>query len=167
MTPIDNTNSINISSYRESFLHIRSYPQSFWILISATIMNQIGNMAFVFIILYLSQMLGFSLIQATLAFVVFSLGMIMIGLIGGPLINRMGASNTLIASLLLNGFALLALSIIKNYYFILLICLVWGLAFGMGRPSSQTFVANLSLPGSSKIYFSVLTLSLIFWQALF
>lgn len=147
--------NIMIKHWRESYKHIFSFPTTFWIVIAASLMNQIGNMALVFLILYLNKHLGWSLTESSIAFAAFSGATLLIGIIGGALIDKIGSSRTLILTLVINGFTLLSLPYFTSNTAVILMCLIWGTAFGLYRPASQTFVAELSTPGLHKLTFSV------------
>lgn len=144
-----------MSLFRQSISHISSLPFAFWIVIIATLMNQLGNMAMVFLILYLTQHSGWSLPHASVAFAVVSASLLAGGLIGGSLIDKFGAARIQITSLAINGFILLLFPFFSQHFVILTLCLLWGLAFGIYRPASQTFVSILSKPGMNKITFSI------------
>jgi MFS family permease len=144
----------------QTFSHIKSLPSAFWVVIAATLMNQIGNMAMVFLVLYLNQHMGFSLSQASFAFAAFSASMLITGLFSGNLIDRIGAVRIMPASLFLNGIVLLLFPLIHGYATLIFLCLAWGFAFGLYRPASQTFVSELSTTGMHKITFSVFRLVL-------
>jgi len=146
--------------FRRAILHIRDLPSAFWTVIIATLMNQLGNMAFVFLVLYLSQKLNFSLPQASFAFAVFSASMLITGLIGGSLIDRVGAAKIMMGALLTNGIILLSFPFIHSYIPILFLCFLWGMTYGLYRPASQTLVSHLSSPGMHKITFSVYRLAI-------
>ncbi len=150
----------SMSLYRETFSHIRSFPPAFWVVIGATLMNQIGNMAFVFLVLYMTQHMRYSLPQASLAFATFCGSMLLTGLLGGGLVDRLGVARMMMGSLLANGIVLILFPLIHHYPAILLMCLVWGFAYGLYRPSSQTLVSHLSAAGLHKITFSVYRLSI-------
>ncbi|MCP6769137.1 hypothetical protein NL529_30250, partial [Klebsiella pneumoniae] len=69
-------------------------------------MNQVGNMAFVFLVLYLNQEYGYSLAYASFAFAVFSASMLVSGLCGS-IIDKIGATRIIITTLVINGVVLL------------------------------------------------------------
>lgn len=145
--------------YRETFLHIRNLSPAFWVVIAATLMNQIGNMAFVFLVLYLTEHLGYTLTQGSFAFVAFSASMLAASLCGGNLIDRLGPGLIMTASLFVNSLALLAFPLVHAYPPILLLCCIWGFGFGLYRPASSTLITHLSAPGLHKITFSVYRLA--------
>jgi MFS family permease len=145
--------------YREVFLNIKKFPSAFWVVIAATLLNQAGNMAFVFIVLYATQHLGFTLSQGASAFAVVSASMLISGILAGNLIDRFGAGRMMIGSVFLNGIVLLSIPMIHSYYSLVGACIVWGLVFGIYRPASQTLVSYLSPDGLQKITFSLYRLA--------
>ncbi|RDI48683.1 MFS transporter [Aquicella lusitana] len=146
--------------YRAAFLHIKTFPSAFWVVLSATLMNQIGNMGIVFLVLYLNQHLGFSLSQASIAFAVFSGSMLVAGMVSGGLIDQSGALRVMIGALCANGLTLLLFPLTHTYSAILFMCLIWGTLYGLYRPASQTFVSQLSAPGIHKLTFSLYRLTI-------
>src|SRR5579872_5922948 len=146
--------------YREAFLHIKSFPKIFWIVILATFINQAGNMAFVFLVLYGTQHLGLSVIKASFAFVAFSLSVFISGVSVGSVIDQIGAAKVMIGSLLINAVILLIFPFVHRYELVIFMCLLWGLVYGAYRPASQTMITHLSTSGLHKITFSVYRLVL-------
>lgn len=146
--------------FRTTLSHIRDFSPAFWIVIGATLLNQLGNMAFVFLVLYLTEHAGFSLSQASFAFATFSASMLISGLCAGSFIDKIGAARIMTAALLANGLVLISFPYAHDYLAILLLCLAWGFTFGLYRPASSTLVSYLSKPGLHKITFSVYRLSL-------
>ena len=141
--------------YRQAIKHIRSYPSAFWVVIGSTLMNQIGNMAIVFLMLFATEHLNFSLTEASFAFAAFSFGMLMSGIISGGLIDQIGAARILSGLLIINGLVLLIFPLFQSFLSIILLCLIWGFVYGLYRPASQTFVSQLSTPGLHKLTFSI------------
>jgi MFS family permease len=146
--------------YRATFSHIKTFPTLFWFVIAATFINQAGNMAFVFLVPYVAQHLGLSLMQGSFAFAVFSGSMLVSGLIAGNIIDQMGPARIMIVTVFANGLVLFVFPFIHHYYTLLTMCLIWGFFYGIYRPASQTFVSHLSTPGLHKITFSVYRLVL-------
>lgn len=123
--------------------------------IIASLINQAGNMGFVFLVLYVHEYLKFSLMQGTLAFATFSGCMLLSGIIAGPFIDKISAVKVMLCSLLLNSLFLLTISMEKNYHMLLLSCAGWGFSFGMYRPALQTLINYFSKTGSHKLTFSI------------
>lgn len=141
--------------YREIFLSIKNFNNAFWIVITATLLNQAGNMAFVFVVLYATQHLGLSLSQGASAFAILSTSMLVSGLLSGNLIDRVGASRVMIVSVFMNGIVLLIIPVVHSYPGLMIACLVWGFFFGVYKPATQTQRSYLSPPGLQKISFSL------------
>ena len=144
--------------YREAFTHIRAYPKAFWVLIGATLINQIGNMAMVFLLIYLVNGLKFSLAQASFIFALFGISTILSNLFCGSLINWFGAMKLLPRLLGLNGLILLIFPLCKTALLISLATFFWGSFFGLFRPVSQTLVSELSPQKQHKLTFSLFRL---------
>lgn len=149
-----------MNTFREAHQHIRTLSSPFWIVIAATLMNQVGNMVLVLIVLYLNQHAGYSLAQASTAFAAFSGSMLITGLFGGHLVDRFGALRIMTGALFANGSILFSFPFQHHYASILFCCLLWGFSFGLYRPASQTFISQLSAPGKHKITFSVYRLAI-------
>lgn len=149
-----------MNMYREAFHHVKAFPAAFWIVIAATFINQAGNMGFVFLVLYGTEHLGLSLMQASFAFAVFSGSMLVSGIIGGSFIDQIGAARVIIGSVFANGVTLLLITVTHQFHILLILCIFWGLFFGIYRPATQTFISHLSTPGLHKITFSVYRLVL-------
>lgn len=145
--------------FRESFSHIRRLPAAFWIVVAATLMNQVGNMAFVFLVLYLTQEHGYTLAYASFAFAVFSASMLVSGLCGS-IIDKIGATPIILTTLCINSVVLLLFAWAQQTGAIFFLCIVWGFAFGLFRPASSTLISHLSTPGIHKITFSVYRLAI-------
>jgi len=123
-------------------------------------MNQLGNMAFVFLVIYLTQHVGFSLVQASTVFAAFCASSLITGLLGGSLVDKVGAARILMIILIANGIVLLIFPLLHSYLSIILMSLMWGLTYGLYRPASSTLVSHLSAPGIHKIAFSLYRLAL-------
>lgn len=142
-------------NYQEAMKHIRSFPFEFWVVLGASLLNQIGNMGFVFLVLYCNEHLGYSLTHSTFAFAVFGASMLITGLTGGSLVDKLGAARLMIGTLIGNGCVLLIFPIIHAFTSVLIICILWGFFYGLYRPAAQTFVSHLSSTGLHKITFSL------------
>lgn len=137
---------------------IRQLPSAFWIVILATLLNQTGNMVIVFIMLYLSQSMHFTLTASALAYGIFSLSTLIASLFGGNSIDKIGALKVMILTIFFNGLILSLFPFVTNLFVIDLLCFLWGLTYGMYRPASQTFVSYLG-KGQYRIIFSIYRLA--------
>ena len=146
--------------YREAFLNIKKFSGAFWIVIIATLMSRAGNMALVFLVLYSTQYMGFTLAQAASAFAALSGSMILGGILAGNLIDYFGAVRMMIGSVMMNGIVLLIIPLTHHYYTIIFMCLLWGFFYGIYQPASQTLVSYLSAARLHKLTFSVYRLAI-------
>lgn len=151
--------TIKTHRFEQAFQHIRTFTVDFWIVIAATLINQIGNMAMVFLIMYLTQHCHYSLIQASYAFGAYSLSVLLASLFGGSLIDRSNIARLLPLTLFINGLVLLLFPLFDTHWLILLLCLIWGFASGIYRPASQTLMTQLSSKGQYKLTYSIYRLA--------
>lgn len=117
-------------------------------------------MAFVLLVLYLNKYMGFSLAQSSFAFAAYTGSTLLTSLLGGGLVDKIGAARLMVVSLIGNGLNLLMFPLLHDYYLIILLCLSWGAFCGLYRPAAQTFISHLSSPGMHKITFSVYRLAI-------
>lgn len=148
-----------MSAFRDTYHYIRHFSPTFWLVIFASFLNQTGNMAFVFLLVYLNQYVGLSLAQSSFTFAIFSASMLATGILCGNLIDRVGAGRTMIFSLFVNGIVLITFPFLHSYAAILGMCMMWGVTFGIYRPASQALISSLSTTGMHKVTFSVFRLA--------
>jgi MFS family permease len=141
--------------FQQAIAHIKSFPTAFWILISAVVINQMGNAAMVFLILYLTVQLHFSVIVASYVFAAFGISMLLTRLLGGTLIDRFGGARMMISVLLLNGFILLSFPLLQHLVPVMVMSIMWGFVYGLYQPAGQTFVAILTPQNMHKLAFTV------------
>ncbi len=148
-----------MTSFRHTFIHIKQLPNSFWVVISSTFINQFGSMGLVFLIPYLTIHFKFSLPQGTFAYAVCTFSILLSGIVGGSLADRFGPARVMSIALILNGGILLGFPFLHHYLSILLMSFFWGFTLGVYRPASQTLLASLSRLGLYKITFSIYRLA--------
>lgn len=145
--------------FRKTYAHLRSFPRDLWILWSATFLNQLGFIVFPFLLLYLTQHLGFSLAKSSFVYVAFGSTLMISSFIAGNIIDRIGPEKVLLTALAGNSLVMFIFPAIHHYGYILIMSMIWGVTFGIYRPASQTLTSFLSPPGEQKITFSVMRLS--------
>jgi predicted MFS family arabinose efflux permease len=119
--------------YKEAYAGL---PRGAWILALADFINRCGFMVLVFLNLYLTQKLRFSLLQAGQVLGAYGLGSLLGSYLGGHLTDRVGAKAVMLTSLTASG----ALLILSGYVtgFVPLAVLL----FAYGIVSSALFPAN-------------------------
>ncbi len=145
--------------FRQTYSHLKSFPRDLWILWTATFLNQLGFIVFPFLLLYLTQHLGFSLARSSFVYVAFGFTLMISSFIAGNIIDRIGPEKVLLTALAGNSIVMFIFPAIHHYIAILIMSMIWGATFGIYRPASQTLTSFLSPPGEQKITFSVMRLS--------
>jgi len=111
-------------------------PREAWLLALSEFINRCGFMVLVFLNIYLTQHLGFSLLQAGRVLSAYGLGSIAGGYLGGHFCDRIGVRRVQIWSLTLSGLLLIGTGYVSGYVPIL------GLLFLYGLVSTAIFPAN-------------------------
>lgn len=137
------------------FAEVKKFPRTFWLLILGTFLNQAGNMAFVFLMPYLSLHLGYSIIQASFIFALFGLMTMISNILVGSIIDYYGAARVLLAALFFNCIILLCFPLVKHYVSIMIMTIIWGLNYGFFRPAVKTLVSFMTPIELHRISFSI------------
>lgn len=148
------------SLLKKTYGHLSLFPRDMWILSIATFLNQMGVVAFAFLLLYLTQHLGFSLAQSSIVYIVFGTSLTVFSFIAGNIIDRIGPEKTIIISLLGNALVMFSFPYAHHYLSVLIMSVLWGIFYGAYRPCAQTLVSLLTPHGEQKIAFSVYRLSI-------
>jgi MFS family permease len=142
-----------MTGIRHSLAHIQKLPWAFWVVIASTLTNQVGNMALAFLVVYLKIHLHYSLPKASIVYAACCGGMLVSGSIAGPLADRYGPQRVMAIVLFLNAAVLLCIPFVQHFLYVTILCIFWGIFFGMYKPAAQTFIAHISPPESYKITF--------------
>jgi len=148
-----------MTALRHAYSEVQKLPFTFWIIIIASFINQIGNMAMAFLVPYLTIHFHASLPQASLAYASCCVGLFISGLFAGSIADRYGAPKIMAISIFFNAIFLLAFPLLNHLGVIYFLSLCWGIAFGLFRPAAPTFIASISTRGSYKITFSIYRLA--------
>ncbi len=148
-----------MSNLYQSYQHLRAFPRTFWVLILASFLNQVGNMAVIFLVLYLTRHLHFTVSHAALGLTIFSISLLITGLVSGSFIDRLGSARIIMLSLFANSITLAAFPFFTKASHIYLLCIIWGMTYGCFRPASQTLISELSPSSNHKLTFSVYRLA--------
>jgi predicted MFS family arabinose efflux permease len=130
-----------ISLYREAYAGL---PRGAWMLALAEFINRSGFMVLVFLNIYLTRRLGFSLNQAGRALSLFGLGAVAGGYLGGHLSDKIGARAVQISSLALSGCLLVGTAYAKAYGQILALLFLYGMISTALFPANDTAMARFT-----------------------
>ena len=119
--------------WRDSYTGI---PRNIWFLSLITLVNRCGAMVIAFIMLYLKDQLHFSIRDAGYVMGCFGAGALLGSYSGGWLTDRLGYYRVQIWSLALNGVALLAMMLVRDFWW------MCGMVFTMSVISEAFRPAN-------------------------
>ncbi|RYZ46009.1 MAG: MFS transporter [Sphingobacteriales bacterium] len=89
-----------------------------WLLSLALLINRCGSMVLLFMSVYLTQKLGFSVAQAGVVMAMFGAGSLVGAFAGGRLVDTFNSYSVMIGSLLLSGVFLVLLGFMRDYWMI-------------------------------------------------
>ena len=139
---------------------LRGLPRDLWILSVATLINRLGTMVIPFLVLYLTQELGFSPARAGLVLGIYGLGSIVIAPISGRLTDVVGGLRILRVSLIGSGLMLLAFPFAHTFPAVIAVVVAWSLLNEGARPATLTLVADLASPEQRKSAFALVRLAI-------
>ncbi len=130
-------------------------PSQMWVLFAVTLTNRIGTMALPFMVLYLTQKLGFSAANAGVVLIFYGVGAIITSPLSGKLCDVAGAARIMKWSLLLSGAILMFLPLMQNIYAITGLVLIWAIFSEAFRPASFTIISDVVAPEQRKSAFAL------------
>jgi predicted MFS family arabinose efflux permease len=128
-----------ISLYKEAYAGL---PRGAWILALAEFINRCGFMVLIFLNIYLTGRLNFSLAQAGRVLSANGLGSIAGGYLGGYLTDRIGVRKVQVGSLVLSGLTLIVAGYGKGYGLLLLLLFFYGLTSAALFPANDTAMSR-------------------------
>jgi predicted MFS family arabinose efflux permease len=130
-------------------------PREVWVLSSATLVNKAGSMVLVFLVLYLTRNLGFSVRTAANVLFLYGAGALVAAPVAGFLSDRWGPIRIMRGSLLLSGLLLLVFPLAKSLAFVVLLTLALSLLAEAFRPANLTIFGDLVPPDQRKAGFAL------------
>ena len=128
-----------VGLYRDAYAGV---PRGAWLLALAEFINRCGFMVLVFLNIYLTRHLGFSLLQAGRILSAYGLGSIAGGYLGGHLCDQIGIRKVQIWSLILSGFLLIGMGYLSSYAPLLLFLFLYGLVSAAIFPANDTAMSR-------------------------
>jgi MFS family permease len=121
----------------------RQSPLAVKALLAGVFVNRLGGFLTIFLVLYLTS-LGYSVGRASLGLGAYGLGAVVGVLVGGVLVDRFGARNTTVASMLSAALLTASLLHLRDYPALLAVAALAGLGGQMFRPASATLLSQLT-----------------------
>lgn len=130
-------------------------PRTVWILSFVTFINRAGMMALPFLVLYLTQNLGYAATTAGLVITTYGLGALIFAPISGRLSDRFGPFRLMKYSLLLSGVILLCFPLAAKVEAILPLTLLWAILSEAFRPASLSAITGVVPPEQRKTAYAL------------
>lgn len=134
---------------------LQDLPGAFWWLWLARLIIMVGHFVVPFMTIFLTTRVGLAASAAGMVVAAFGLGVVISGLIGGTLADRLGRKVTLCTSQFLSVLVLCAIPMVEGRQ--LLICallLVYGLFNGASNPVIVTMVGDIVPPQHRRLAFN-------------
>ena len=105
-----------VTLYRNAF---EGLSRPTWMLSLIMLINRSGTMVLPFLSVYLTQSLGFSVVETGIVLSSYGFGSLVGAYFGGILTDRIGHFQVQFISLIISGFCYIALSAISDYYYLI------------------------------------------------
>ena len=132
------------------FRHWRSsyagIPRAIWFLALINLVNRLGSMVIVFITIYLTKELHFSIREAGYVMGFFGVGALTGAFVGGKLTDRFGYYPVQFWSLIANGIMLILLLPIRDFWLMCAAVFMMSLTGDVFRPANSVAIARNSAP---------------------
>ena len=145
-----------INLYKESFSGL---SRNVWILATALFINRSGSTLLLFISLYLTRDLGFSLSDAGSIVSFYGIGSILGAYVGGWLTDRTGFYRVMLVSLILGGVVLLAMQFVSTYWSIAAVVFSFSLIADSFRPANVVAIGTMAKPENKTRSLSLMRLA--------
>ena len=124
--------------YKEAYAGL---PRGAWIMALADFINRCGFMVLVFLNLYLTQKLRFSLLQAGQVLGAYGLGSLLGSYLGGYLTDKVGAKAVILSSLISSGILLIVSGYVTGFIPLAVVLLIYGVVSSAFFPANDTAMA--------------------------
>jgi len=118
--------------------------KNMWILAVAMFINRCGSMVLLFMSVYLTKNMHFSIPQAGVVMAMFGIGSLVGAFIGGKLVDKIGYFPVMVWSLLLSGIMLLILGQMQSYWLIAFFTFMVTATGDAFRPANSASISNYS-----------------------
>jgi MFS family permease len=130
-------------------------PKELWVLYGTTLINRMGTMGLPFLIVYLTQGMGYSAAQAGFVMTVYGASSLLASPFSGRLSDIIGPLRIMKMSLWFTGVALILFPFAHSYWLIIVATMCWSVVSEAFRPASLSIISDLVHPEQRKLAFSV------------
>jgi predicted MFS family arabinose efflux permease len=124
---------------------LRALPSDVWVLLGGTLINRFGSFVAPFLVIYLTH-IGYSTARAGFALGAYGAGHIVASALGGHLADRIGRRHTIVLSMFGSAAAMLALSQMRSYGWIVALTTITAAMAELYRPASHALLTDLVEP---------------------
>lgn len=133
---------------------LKDLPGHFWWLWLARLIIMVGHFVVPFMTIFLTTEVGLSAGEAGLVVAAFGVGVVISGLLGGVLSDRLGRKATLVGSQLLSVVVLAVIPMAEETVVICALLMVFGLFNGCSYPVIATMIGDLVEPAHRRLAFN-------------
>ncbi len=130
-----------IGTYKASF---QGLSREIWLLSGVLLINRAGTMVLPFLSVYLTQQLGFSLVQTGWVMSSFGAGSVLGAYLGGKLVDRIGFYETQFWALFSSGFFFIGLGYVQSFYAVCAVVFLSSTLADAFRPANFSAIAAYS-----------------------
>jgi len=134
---------------------LKGLPREMWIVSFAILINRMGTMVLPFLVIYLTQRLGYKISTAGFVITFYGLGALISAPFVGKLADRIGAFFLMKLSLIFSALVLLVYPFIEDYSLILLVTFIWSVIGEAFRPASMALVSSVVKSDQRKTAFAL------------
>ena len=139
----ESTARAGFASQMNIWRSLKGLPRGVWVLSGATLINRVGTMVLPFLVLYLTDELGFTAPRAGLALGVYGAGAMIAAPLSGRLSDRIGPMPVMRISLILSGILLFLFPLARSFEAVLGVTLAWAIATELFRPANLAIIADI------------------------
>lgn len=115
-----------------------------WILATAMFINRCGSIVMLFLSVYLSQELQFSIQQTGIVMAMLGIGSLTGSLLGGFLVDKIGYYKVLVSTIITSGAVLFMVSFTSNFYVVCLLIFLFTATGDAFRPANITAMSSFT-----------------------
>ncbi|MBK8642266.1 MAG: MFS transporter [Saprospiraceae bacterium] len=115
-----------------------------WILATAMFINRCGSIVMLFLSVYLSQELQFTIQQTGMVMAMLGLGSLAGSLLGGFLVDKIGYYKVLVSTIITSGAVLFMVSFASNFYLVCVLIFLFTATGDAFRPANITAMSSFT-----------------------
>jgi len=130
-------------------------PPKIWVHFSATLVNRMGTMALPFLVLYLTQNVGFTAVHAGLMLSLYGAGSLVASPFLGRLADRVGPVRIMKTSLVASAACMIAYPFARSTASVIVMTVLMSVSTEAFRPASLAVLTDIAPPTQRKAAFAV------------